>query len=528
VRDLSDWKVRAFYLSCLILVPFLKFLVRNEYGFLYPEVLAGVSLLAVVCVLLALVMRGTGFYLLIVFTVTLTATYPARGLAGFLSAAPPWAIGTVIASATWLLLQRMRANFFLVLAVFTWSGLPVETMMRAARADLTVHASSAKPASHILWLILDEQIGLAGLPANLPECVSARERLQRTLQRYNFTLFPHAYSNYPVTVDSVASILTGRLVKRPEELMPRSGSDNLRHYAIEQNRLFEEFAAKGYQVSAWQHGALQICGAPSSGVQCQEYAEKLKWLHRAPGGWLPRFRWLVSSYQSGDPWLLRVKGFFPFRFGIKITGPLALEGLWPDGLAAGLLGESRATLTFAHLMTPHSPYLYRRDGSIRPLEEWADDRADHRVSERDYRDLYCRYCEQVEFVASQLDQLLLRLDRGGLLRGMTVVIHGDHGSRILHSLRPADRTGSISPELLDFNGEPDSRDLVDRFSTLLAVKRAGAAAPAICDEKHSLLTFLARVVLGREPQDGAGLADEVYLADSRQRLHAIDIQHYWK
>ena len=26
----------------------------------------------------------------------------------------------------------------------------------------------------------------------------------------------------------------------------------------------------------------------------------------------------------------------------------------------------------------------------------------------------------------------------------------------------------------------------------------------------------------------AGRADKVYLADGRQALHAIDIQHYWK
>ena len=69
---------------------------------------------------------------------------------------------------------------------------------------------------------------------------------------------------------------------------------------------------------------------------------------------------------------------------------------------------------------------------------------------------------------------------------------------------------------------------MDKFSTLLAIKPAGATAPLIRDEKHSVLTFLSREVFGREPQDCAGRADKVYLADDRQALHAIDIQHYWK
>jgi hypothetical protein len=533
MRDLSDWRVRAFYASCLILVPFLKFLARNEYGFLYMEVLAAVLLLAAVCMLLGLAARGIGFQILITLLIALMATYPVHRMADVFCAVPPWTLAVAIGAATWLAVRRMREKFFVVLAVFTWSGLPVEMAMHVQRANSAVLAA-AKPAAHVLWLILDEHIGLAGFPLDLPQCVSAKQKLQRTLERYNFTLYPNAYANYAVTVDSVASILNGRLVRWPGELMPRIGAGEMRHYAVRKNRLFEEFTAKGYQVVAWQHGAMKICAAQPARVECREYAERLKWLHRAPGGWWQRFRWLVGSYQSGDPWLLRVKGFFPFRFGIKLTGPLALEGLWPDGLAAQVRCESRKTLFAAHLITPHSPYLYRRDGSIRPIEEWAGDRADRRVGEPDYRELYCRYCEQMEFVATQLDDLLHRLEEGGLLTGMTVVIHGDHGSRILRRLPHAVERGahggdeSVWPGMLDYTGEPDGRDLVDKFSTLLAIKPAGATAPLIRDEKHSLLTFLSREVFGREPRDGAGRAGMVYLSDHRQALHAINIQHYWK
>ncbi len=534
MRDLNRWQVRAFYASCLILVPFLKFVIRNEYGFLHVEVAAAAGLLVLVCVLAGLAARGEAFLVLTAMLAAVMTTYPLQRMANLLSLLSPWLLATAVFTATGWAARRMREKFFILLAVFTWSGVMVEMGMQTRTAGSAVQASAAQPQGHILWLILDEQIGLAGYPEQVPQCKSAHSRLQHTLERFHFTLYPYAYSNYPVTVDSVPSLLNGRLVRWPEELMPRTGRGELRHYAIRANRLFEEFTSKGYRVSAWQHGAMKICTAQAGPVRCREYTEKIRWLHRAPGDWMLRFRWLVGSYQSGDPWLVRVKGFFPFRFGIKLTGPLALEGLWPDGLAAEVLKAPQKTLFAAHLLTPHSPYLYCRDGAIRPMKEWARDRADRRVSEQDYRELYCRYCEQTEFAAVQLDRLLSRLQAAGLLGGMTVVIHGDHGPRILRRLpntietKPEGEDEGIWPGRLDYTGEPDSRDLVDKFSTLLAVKHAGAAASYVCNEKHSVLTFLAREMFHREPPDGVTRADQVYLSDERQAFHAIDIQRYWR
>jgi len=534
MRSLSDLRVRAFYVSCLILVPFLKFLIRNDYGFFYFEALAAVLLLAAVCGLLGLAVRGGGFHILIALLIAVTATYPLLHMANSPSAIPPWTVGLAILAVSWLALRWMGEGFLIALAVFAWSGLPVEAVMQPKWTRAATLPSTAKAQGHALWLIFDEQVGLAGYPLDLPECSVAKLRLQHTLERYNFTLFPNAYSNYPTTVDSVPSVLNGRLVRWPEELMPRVGASEQRHYEIRENHLFSEFTAKGYSVAAWQFGAVKICPGQNHGVECFEYRERLSWLHRIPGGWVERFRWLVGSYQASDPWTSRTKGFFPFRFGIKLALPLAVEELWPDGLAAQVQAAPQRTLLAAHLLIPHSPYIYHRDGRLRPKQEWAGDRAGRRFSERDYREMYCRYCEQTEYVAVRLDRFLHRLKQSGVLEGMNIVIHGDHGPRILrrlpNSVEPElrGRDEAVWAEILDYSGEPDRRDLMDRFSTLLAIKRAGATAPLIRQEKHSLLTFLSREMFGKEPQDGLERADKVYMADSQHALHAIDIQYYWR
>ena len=147
---------------------------------------------------------------------------------------------------------------------------------------------------------------------------------------------------------------------------------------------------------------------------------------------------------------------------------------------------------------------------------------------REYESRYRRYCEQVEYLSGQVDSLLGRLDKGGMLEGMTVVIHGDHGSRIRRLLAGTENK-LVMPDVFDYGSEePEIRDLLDRFSTLLAVKQPGADAPAVNEEKHSLMTFLPRQVYGREPEDGVAASDRVYLVNSQGKLQGIDILKYWR
>jgi hypothetical protein len=501
--------------------------VRSGYGIVNVECLAACLLLSVICGLVGWLARGAVFQMVTAAGVVVMTTFPVQSSSDFLARLPAWMVAVLLAGVILALTGLMREKFYVAMAVFAWSGLLVDAVLRPAHGVGASTGPRAAPAEHVLWLVLDEHIGLDGFPHS-PACASARDHLQHVLARYNFTVFPKAYSNYAATLDSLPSILNDRLLERDGELAPREGTGQLQHYEMPANRLFAEFQSKGYRVSGYQHGAMRFC-ATSDNVRCREYFDDLGVLHRVPGSWTERFRWLVGNYQSSDPWLYKLKGYFPFRFALRLTGPLALTAIWPNGLAQEVLGEPRKTLFFAHLLTPHSPYLYRPDGSIRPLEEWSSQRPDRRVDRQEYEKIYCRYCEQTDFLAGQLDRLLSDLDRGGALRGMTVVLHGDHGSRIrLQSGTSAHVEGRFALGLYDYDGQPEARDLQDRFSALLAVKPAGAAAPSECLEMHSLLTFLSRSVFGREPSAGVRRADQVYLANERGEMQGIDIQRYWR
>lgn len=518
---------RVFYLACVLIAPFWRFLLAQRYSLVRAEPLAASGVLLAVCCLAGWALRGVYFQAVLASAAGVMSAYPLQTLLPWLQPVPPALMAAVCGALTFALMRAMRDKFFPVLAVFCLSLPAVEFAVQHRPARPVRAQAAASAGGSLLWLVLDEQIGLDGFPATAP-CQSARDRFRHVLDRYNFTSYPAAYSNYSSTFDSLPSILNGRLVRRREELMARQGAGHLRHYEVRENALFDNYAAHGFRVVCYQPSSVQSCRPGAGPAECREYRENLGWLAQAPGGRTQRFRWIVGSYQASDPLLVRVNGFFPFRFGLKMTGPLGVAGLWPDQLAREVLAEPARTFFFVHLLTPHLPYLYRADGSIRPIEEWGGDRPDERLSPAAYDQRYARYCGQSEFVAGQLGALLAELDRGGALRGMTVVVHGDHGSRIRAKgdgvIEAGDR---VAPDAYDYRGAPDPRDLTDRFSALLAIKPSGAGSPARSDERHSLLTILNREVVRGAPAESREEADRVYLSADDGNFRAIDILNYW-
>jgi Sulfatase len=527
-RILADWRVRAGVLSCFIVAPFLKFVAANGYGLLHTEVAAAIALLLIPCLVLGWLARGIGFYCVAAACLVMAATFP---LVHLIRPVVHTSLGfgaIILTICTAAMMAAMRERFFVVAAVFTWSGVGIAMVSNAHWDPRSLFHPIRNGQPDVLWLLLDEQIGPGGFPAR-PECDAARTRLTQTLAKYNFSLYPNTYSNYAGTIDSVPSILNGRLLQRPQELIERTGEGNLRQYQIRANSRFDHYAAQGYSIVGYQHASLRMCDASFDAADCREYGEELKHLNQL-GSWAERFRWIVANYQASDPWMARVRCFFPVRFEFKLTGPLGLAEIWPDRIAQEILKEPRGTFFFVHLLTPHSPYMYRRDGSVRPMKEWEQDRADERLTAQEYDERYGRYCEQAEFVAGQLDGFFGTLQRGGVLDGMTVVVHGDHGSRIRRAFAdpPPDQVPrDVDAEQLDYPAEPTTRDLLDRFSTLLAIKRAGAKTPSVDTGVHSVLTVLSRVLDQREPFDGVERADEVYLFDDQGHYHSIPMLSSW-
>jgi hypothetical protein len=140
-----------------------------------------------------------------------------------------------------------------------------------------------------------------------------------------------------------------------------------------------------------------------------------------------------------------------------------LQILWKD-----ILSLPHGRVLFAHLSIPHSPYVALSDCSIRPP---------HRYFLWNYRRLfnkpptntvisrkerYQQYFEQLGCVYLRLDELFDRMRTAGVYDDSIILLHGDHGSRIVMNDPTPKNQNALT-----------NQDLVDGFSTLFAMKIPG-------------------------------------------------------
>lgn len=107
----------------------------------------------------------------------------------------------------------------------------------------------------------------------------------------------------------------------------------------------------------------------------------------------------------------------------------ALEGL--QRFSGRLRQQVRGTYAFAHILLPHYRYSFRSDCTVRPPGDWKS-RLPHGSEDtlETRRERYRLYFEQMQCLHSRLLAMLDGLRATPAFRDATVIIHGDHGSRI--------------------------------------------------------------------------------------------------
>jgi hypothetical protein len=145
-------------------------------------------------------------------------------------------------------------------------------------------------------------------------------------------------------------------------------------------------------------------------------------------------------------------------------------------------------------MVPHYPYVFDDRCELRPrAADWltnhiapSDSLVYNTVDSRALR--YQRYTDQVRCVLSMLDDLLVTLDSRGLLQEATIIVNGDHGSRIAeHFPSGITLAGGVLTET----------DYRDTFSTLYAIKSPGVQPGYV--QRPALVVNLLEHYLDGEP-----------------------------
>ncbi len=167
------------------------------------------------------------------------------------------------------------------------------------------------------------------------------------------------------------------------------------------------------------------------------------------------------------------------------------SGRWlvPETLArfrSDIAKAPRGVAYIVHLILPHYGYLLRADCKLRDPSQWhrlgyGDDLV-YSVDERD--ELYSLYLDQLVCAEHLMQALFDDLKGLGVYDDATIIVHGDHGSRLAQR-----------PYITARPDELTEQDMIDHYATLLAIKEPGLA-PGADDTPQALQHVFAETFLG--------------------------------
>ena len=391
----------------------------------------------------------------------------------------PWAVisvGTII-----LLVIALRSHITTIAFAVSLALLGSTLLPPVARVESSVVTwTGAVPDTvlpPIFHFVVDEHGGLAGLA----EDTALVRELSAWYGEHGFRLCPNAYSPYFDTYNSLPNLVnfTAQPVDGVQlEIAPPARPE------FRDNRYFERMRERGYAIRVYQPDYMDMCGsrARSGVVSCFTYpANSVRYLADMDLRVRDRARVLVSYLLINRSWFFErsVAGYHRgLRPALAKLGIPVPRREWrgdqihpPIGEVLGNLGRDLAsgangTLFFVHLLMPHNPYQY--DARCRPLGRLEDrlDRDSPNAPEGVDNTIESRarrlelYGDQVRCLVQQMDSFLAGLDSRGILARSTIIVHGDHGTRI--TIRRPEGGAGV--------GLLTQRDLLDGFSTLFAVK----------------------------------------------------------
>lgn len=300
-------------------------------------------------------------------------------------------------------------------------------------------------------IILDEQIGISGFDDNIPSHKSIKREIIKLFSEYEFRIFGNSYSQYFHTNDSISSILNFQGKSEFDNLYKEDG----KNYKLVKSLYFNKIIEKGYDIVIYQSTYMDFCNSVRKGIKkCVTY--DVSGASRAALRGLDRNEkaTIILSMYADRSFLLKGTRIFYQRFlhylaGYELylpewksqsstLGPIPVLPVF-DQLIADISSSSGGTMFFAHLLLPHAPYSVDSACQIRrPVMGWhqggvGDTLRKLGLSNTPLSRLerYEEYIPQVRCALLKIKRLLNALKIRGTLEDAVIIIHSDHGSRIV-------------------------------------------------------------------------------------------------
>jgi hypothetical protein len=465
------WKrviAQSLAMALLLLTPFVIFVHHHRYSFSHPEVIVCLIVLAALGVALGLAGAWSPTFSILALAGLLTLFVDIQFASpnekfGFLLT------GLLLLAAVWLLRRHAARVIAIVMATVLVSTVLLPGA--SARSHQGSGAVQHKDLPLVLHVVLDEHIGLEGLPAEVASPAFTGE-MRSFFVDHRFLLFGRAYSEHVETRYSLSHLVNFTSGQFEPRLVGRGTHEAT--YDIARNDYFDRLAQQGYAIQVYQPDHLDFCAKAGSGASCETYRattlEALQGLSASAfqkasvvGGMFVDRSYLYTNirerykrFQQSNAWLPA------WDWERRRVGPLS-SMIVLDRVIARVSKAQRGDFVFAHLLLPHYPYIYDGQCRTRPPQDWLDrtevdaGNAGMGNSPETRAARYAKYLEQVACVRMKLGQLIAAIP-APLQQDAIIIIQGDHGSRI--TLVDPTQPGASPP------------DFADSYSTLFAIRSA--------------------------------------------------------
>lgn len=323
----------------------------------------------------------------------------------------------------------------------------------------TNHApSSSAPA--ILHIILDEHIGIEGLPSNNPATPAMKAFLQEFYVSRGFRLFGRAHSQYFDSVNSVPQILNyGGAAHR------NAGPGGT---LVRRSNYFDQLQMENYNVHIVQSEWIEMCTAAPY-QSCKTYwSPSLQIVGKSSMSVLDRgslifFKLLALSdvaeivgyhYDRATKIYLKHGIDIPALELKRRSHTESVTALYAfDELIGDLKFASPGDAYIAHILLPHYPYVANSRCQLIPLP-WEARQTRSSITDRELASF-----EQIKCATAKVDEAINAIAKSPAGKKVIVIVHGDHGSRITNLDPNVDNVGKFG----------DS-EMLAGFSTIFAIR----------------------------------------------------------
>jgi hypothetical protein len=363
-----------------------------------------------------------------------------------------------------------------------------------------------------LWihLFFDELMAPEAINRELPLGEKLYETTHKFFGKHGFRVYGQAFSRFYSTVDAASALFNfDAQTLDPAEQYTEKGK---RPFTLPANAYFREAAEDGYDLHVYQMPYANFCDRRyvSRCETLNSFNPFSAFVTRDDDSFVDRTldltTNLVTAYKNSNTCAVLESVLHRLgRWGASYHAEAFPK--WFQHVTREVVQAPRGTMIFAHLLTPHTPFVWNENCEFqsrsvpphysmmaknpKPKHTWQE--FERRHQELYYAQTLCTY--------RQLDLLFEALDASGRFDDATVIVHGDHGSRISRS---------------QYIEHMSADDLIANHATLFAVKKPGVQ-PGYDLEFVSLHDVFARhVALNRGHPRGDKVVVESLKTGKRQ------------